>query len=641
MGKRTRGPCAFRISTCKFALFWRASSAPKLYQWRGMRRAARGVGSLLVVPERVVVLSCHISRWFDAIILSLALFALRRFHPTCKVVVVDNSSPIPITQDSLPAVTWMHTNVAIVLNSPSRTREYGAYAKGLAFLASSVGNWSLERHEQFVFMQGSIILTQPIPTIGMAEADGRRCAMKPLYVFAAPRVSITHSNPMRLYLSRVGLNNVSSEAVDGPQEPFVSHSSVLATLDGARLLLRPPSGAQSVFGAVEPMLSSKDFAEALAGVIVNRISLIASNGAATGCAASSATWEASRAGSYIEDAQPAYLNASIGYRKVHCSDWMRMSASDVAFAGMISLADEDQDGLMSRSELARSMTERATAWAYALRATCLTFPFGRDRALRSFVERGPAWPGMGEPLVSIVRSARRRHQREGAISPPCIFWAEEALALNFVLPATLSMLPSQIGQAADALIGALTRKPSRQNRFWWRNVGHPRQNGSDAVSRSDHDGATLKALHGRELAEILFAMSDTDGDGLVSFDDMKVAVTKPGSISSTLVPACWRAGGWLGALLKGGRTSPGLAAGVPQLAPDQLAAVDLQARLRSLQARAKPWNFWHTSEKLSPSLSAGSLLYARAALCCERCGDRDEGCRSFGSADPSRSCGRV
>ena len=64
-------------------------------------------------------------------------------------------------------------------------------------------------------------------------------------------------------------------------------------------------------------------------------------------------------------------------------------------------------------------------------------------------------------------------------------------------------------------------------------------------------------------------------------------------------------------------------------------------RLRSLQARAKPWNFWHTSEKLSPSLSAGSLLYARAALCCERCGDRDEGCRSFGSAEPSRSCARV
>ena len=80
----------------------------------------------------------------------------------------------------------MRKNVAIVLNSPSTTREYGAYAKGLAFLADSVGEWSLERHEQFVFMQGSIILTQPVPAIGMDEEAGRRCAMKPLYVFDEP-----------------------------------------------------------------------------------------------------------------------------------------------------------------------------------------------------------------------------------------------------------------------------------------------------------------------------------------------------------------------------------------------------------------------------------------------------------------------
>ena len=103
---------------------------------------------------RVVVLSCHIRGVFDASVLSLALFALRRYHPACKVVLVDNASPIPITQGRLPAVAWMRNNVAIVLNSPSTTREYGAYAKGLAFLAGSVGDWSLERHEQFVFMQG-------------------------------------------------------------------------------------------------------------------------------------------------------------------------------------------------------------------------------------------------------------------------------------------------------------------------------------------------------------------------------------------------------------------------------------------------------------------------------------------------------
>jgi hypothetical protein len=151
---------------------------------------------------------------------------------------------------------------------------------------------------------------------------------------------------MRPFLSRVGLDNVSSHAIAGLQEPFASHSSVVATRDGARVLLRPPRGTQSVFGAVEPLLASKDLAEALAatptptpapaptpnsnpsltpyqalaGVIVNRISLIASNGAATGCAASSIPWKASRANSYTEDAKPAYRAAAIGYRKVHRSD---------------------------------------------------------------------------------------------------------------------------------------------------------------------------------------------------------------------------------------------------------------------------------------------------------------------------------
>ena len=113
------------------------------------------VGNEQDASARVVILSCHVRGVFDAGVLSLALFALRRYHPTCKVVLVDNSSPIPITQGRLPALPWMHNNVAIVLNSPSTTREYGGYAKGLAFLAGSIGEWSLDRHEQFVFMQGS------------------------------------------------------------------------------------------------------------------------------------------------------------------------------------------------------------------------------------------------------------------------------------------------------------------------------------------------------------------------------------------------------------------------------------------------------------------------------------------------------
>ena len=73
------------------------------------------------------------------------------------------------------------------------------------------------------------------------------------------------------------------------------------------------------------------------------------------------------------------------------------------------------------------------------------------------------------------------------------------------------------------------------------------------------------------------------------------------------------------------------------------AAVDLEARLKSLQAGFRTRHHsWYISTGLAQSLSAGSLLFARAALCCERCGNR-EGCRNFDSVDPvsHRMVGRL
>ena len=203
-----------------------------------------------------------------------------------------------------------------------------------------------------------------------------------------------------------------------------------------------------------------------------------------------------------------------------------------------------------------------------------------------------------------------------------MFWAEEALALLFALPTSVPELFAKIEGVAGPLMGALTRKLSEQDHFWRSHEGK-----QGAPRNGSHADRRRQAL-GRELAEALLAMSDTDGDGLASFDDLKVAMAQPGVMSSKLVPACWRAGGWLG-VLREGNTS--LAAGGPRLTADQLAAVDFGARLQSLQtayARSKPFHFWHNSYGLAQSLSAGSLLYARAALCCLRCEDKQAGsCR--------------
>ena len=80
---------------------------------------------------------------------------------------------------------------------------------------------------------------------------------------------------------------------------------------------------------------------------------------------------------------------------------------------------------------------------------------------------------------------------------------------------------------------------------------------------------------------------------------------------------------------------------VPRTVAPQ-AAVDLEARLKSLQAGFRSRNhFWHISTALAQSLSAGSLLFARAALCCERCGNRDEqGCRNFAGVTVDASATR-
>ena len=116
---------------------------------------------MAVARRLVFILSCHIRAVFDARALSLVLFALRRYHPTCKVVLVDNSSPIRITRARLPSAEWINgDNVAIVLNSPSTTREYGAYAKGLAYLLgvgfeNYVSQYRIFNRQQQLFIENS------------------------------------------------------------------------------------------------------------------------------------------------------------------------------------------------------------------------------------------------------------------------------------------------------------------------------------------------------------------------------------------------------------------------------------------------------------------------------------------------------
>lgn len=590
----------------------------------------------------IFIIACHIRSVFDARILSMALFALHRFHPEARAVLVDNGSPTPITHSRLPAAAWINAGtVAIVNNAHCKTREYGAYDRALRFLAgaragvAAEGSWGLHDFDQFVFMQASLILTEAVPAI---EAS-TQCAMKPLFTFAMGDKESLYR--MQSYLGSVGLDrvfNVSAksstprlQAMDPKWalEPYVAHTSMLATQTAARLLLGHPYSPYGYFHNVSQKLASKTSAEALAGVLVNRISLILSNGAANKCAVQGVAWRGSgRPGAgYRQDAAPAYRSLPVGYRKVHCSDWAHIIPLDVTLAALISIADSDADGLVTRAELARSIVQQPSISAQLHRATCLSLPIGQDSRLRQFVIGG-AQKRSSVPDAKPMSHAWDGQRSSGTSSRAAawMYWAQESLALLHQLPTNQSVVMAQIKRHAEPLMEPFVRSLSRSERFW--GAGES----ADDTKRSDYnETVTGTQWHAaaREYAEALFGLADGDADGLLSFDELRAAARPSG-----LAPLCWRAGTWLGdaaatqtsgangdAHSRQSRLTPGVNASAE-------ASIDFAGRLSSLQTEfqsRKPYHSWLHSDVLAPSLIASSMLYLRASVCCLRsCGVADE-----------------
>ena len=99
------------------------------------------------------------------------------------------------------------------------------------------------------------------------------------------------------------------------------------------------------------------------------------------------------------------------------------------------LADANQDGRVTRSELKASIVGYPEAWSKIWHATCLAFPLGADSEAARFVLHGPRLPG-GPQLAALLVWARRKAnatQRAGVdASSDCgllydsWYWAEKA-----------------------------------------------------------------------------------------------------------------------------------------------------------------------------------------------------------------------
>ena len=517
-------------------------------------------------PDVAFILATHVSVRLHGMTLALLLYAIRRYHPSAVVIIVDNGSPVPITYDALPFRERVH----IERNSPQQTmrREYGAYATGLLVLnhlPGGIAQWS-----QVVFMQAALVLGQPVPAL----ADG--CAIQPLSSLAAHPSApffqtgwfMKRRTALESFLNASGL-----EPGDLRKEraPFLLHNSFVATREGARLILNASgsSGAVGVGGEGEdaaPLLSvlplrgvnlgDKQNGEKFGGVFVDRVAKKVAaldaihrrrqprHGSSGASCVTNVDWRPVRGGwkdatwlpgstsahsaddEHVQtpsrrsaaraDDQHVQTGPQVGFWKVHGSG---VEGHPVGLLALMRLADTDEDGLLTRSELvavvagaggaaagvaagtgagggeataapgsgAGASGAHHAAWPALWRATCLTLPYQRDRAARRDVE-GLRQPAPSHVVRCLAAALERRDGGHECAWPPgsasasasaaqsgCAscdseassrWWARQALATMAALPTSLLSQPPQ--PWVDALYGAggLTQPVASGERYW-------------------------------------------------------------------------------------------------------------------------------------------------------------------------------
>ena len=505
--------------------------------------------------------------------LVLSLYAIRRYHPSATIVIVDNGSPLPITLDALPFRERVHVERNSLSRSGTRVRRVWSWLACAHALPGGLKQW-----KHVVFMQAALIIGQPVPAL----AEG--CPIQPLSSLAphrsAPAFQTSWFMKRRatleafLNISRLELGDLRTERL-----PYVLHKSFAATHEGARLILNA-SGA----GEAAPLLGrlplspinlgDKQNGEKFGGVLVDRISKrvaaldpsqVARRGGAS-CVANlrwkplrggwqDATWlpGSGRSESLVQ------TGPKVGFWKVHGSG---IEGHPVGFLALMRLADADEDGLLTRSELVAMASADALAgsgrrvaggsgaaasgsatWPLLWRATCLTLPYQRDgrrdgRSRASDSRRRRAWcclpplldrrdggaecswpPPPPPPASSATATAtaaaatstfpdNHDDAQQGCAScdseASARWWGRQALDAMAALPTSLLSPPPQ--RWVEALYGGLTQPLVSGERYW----GTPPRGGGGGWLETPRrrDG---KAVQSGGIAAATASTSTSDG----------------------------------------------------------------------------------------------------------------------------------
>ena len=629
------------------------------------------------------VLSTYVQTHFHARSLALTLFSLQQHHPSCRVIIVDKSSPAPISHSVLPTggdgalAAWFKSNIQILRApfEPTTKREYGGYAHGLAYLATSTGAWDKRNFEQFIFMQGSMLLSEPVPPVAGADADG--CEVRAFQNVVKVGKLLLHGTWRSRtvdYLSGVGLLPINATKdvirdLGGLRAKSANHNAVAASLAGLQQLLAPPgtrlaAGGLSVFDHPKPVVKMQS--EFMTGLVINRLSSIRRRAAATSGSplAPASNWHCPEL-AWRAPTKPENNTPESGFYKLHGSGFSWVLPADVVLTALMQLADSNQDGRASRSELTAAILGRPAAWSTLWHSACLAFPLGADGEAARFVLHGPEPPG-GDELAALMERTRRKAnattQRDRAVaSNECgrlydsWYWAEKALtmldwsnntsvrrmALTGTLPPLINFERTWEDPRNDMYSEPYLQeghKPlTKETPFW------------GARARSTLDEARAWRVGRRQLqrfaerlADGIFEGGASDERGL-TFLELRRLLRRDGFLSSVVLPLCLSypsvgatvspTGSWsVQEYTEPRRKVAGYRSSKPlplQLERERLVAFDFRRRLEDTVAarwvsiapgqwRQQRWDNINNGKVLQCLASSG-LFYLRAALACLRC----------------------
>ena len=436
--------------------------------------------------------------------LYLVLSAIRRHHSSARVALVDNDSPVPLSLARLPdtADRWFAEHVRVIFNRPSVRREWGAYHKGLSYLVDASGDWSWLRFEQFVFLQGGVLLTEAVPPLGLDYGgDRRRCAMRPLGNLRADKTRrVFGREAVRFFPDPAAWFNRTFDKRTWTLG--CAHTSFTATADAVHELVRRR------LLEVGAATASKEGSEYYAGHLAHAVGILVAEkrGESIPRASDNQTddmhcdlairWPVAwRSGTNVD--QLSARMRPTGYAKLHGSGGVLV---DLSVAGLMRLADGSLDGYLSRAEvgdalrLARRRRRAApgaedvdvgslrVAAAKTWRALCVVASAvaTTNGTVRRFVRQGAAnvsGPHLartlqGERQLEAVRLCARRGPRSPPPPPSpsssrwrsgALYWAEESAAMLSVLRWTkLTELPFP----NRSLLGPLLQPPRPDEPLW-------------------------------------------------------------------------------------------------------------------------------------------------------------------------------